>query len=70
LDYYVRTGVFATEEEIQRMKDACNTPCIMIGGHWPKSPHEVVHEIALTHGLPEINGYYGCDLLNGEFIKV
>ena len=62
-------NVFATDEEVQRMKDACNMPYIMVGGHWPRSPQEVCHEIALQHGLPEIEGYYGCDLSKKEFVK-
>lgn len=65
----IYTGVFATEKEIKQLKDACNTPYIMIGGHWPKNPQVIVHELALKHGLPEIPGYYGCDLKTGEFIK-
>lgn len=64
------TGVIATKEEIQQMKDAANQPYIMIGGHWPESPQKVCHEIALKHGLPEIPGYYGCDLRTGEFVTV
>ena len=67
MDY---TGVFATKEEIQTMKHAVGQPCIMIGGHWPESPQEVAHRLALSHGLPEIQGYYGCDLQTGEFVKV
>jgi hypothetical protein len=62
-------NVFATPNEIQSMKNACNTPYMMIGGHWPESPQVVCHRIALTHGLPEITGYYGCDLRTGEFVN-
>lgn len=64
------TGVFATQEEIQTLKNTLNQPYIMVGGHWPKSPQEVAHSLALAHGLPEIPGYYGCDLRTGEFVKV
>lgn len=64
------TGVFATKEEIQTMKDTCNQPYIMVGGHWPDSPQVVAHRLALKHGLPEIIGYYGCDLRTGEFVTV
>ena len=63
-----QTGVFATNEEIQTMKNACNQPYIMVGGHWPDSPQQVAHRLALNHGLPEIEGYYGCDLQTGEFV--
>jgi hypothetical protein len=64
------TGVFATKEEIDLMKAACNKPYIRVGGHWPESPEQIVHKIALRHGLPEIPGYYGCDLRTGEFVTV
>lgn len=62
------TGVFATAEEIDTIKHAANMPMIRIAGRWPKSPQEVVHELALKHGLPEITGMYGCDLRTGEFL--
>jgi hypothetical protein len=62
-------NVFATKSEIQQMKDAASTPYMMVGGHWPESPQEACHRIALSHGLPEITGYYGCDLRSGEFVK-
>jgi len=61
--------VFATKSEIKEMKSAASAPYISIGGHWPKSAQEVCHEIALKKGLPEIHGYYGCDLRTGEFVK-
>jgi len=63
-------GKFATKKEIKRIKDAAEQPYMMIGGRWPKSPQEVCHEIALSHGLPEISGYYGCDLRTGEFVSM
>jgi len=63
------TGVFATEKEIQTLKDAVNQPYIRVGGHWPENPQEAAHKLALSHGLPEIPGYYGCDLRTGEFVK-
>ena len=31
--------------------------------------NEVCHEVALSHGLPEIRGYYGI-LGTGEFVTV
>lgn len=33
------------------------------------SPAERTHERARAHGLPEIQGFYGCDLATGEFVK-
>jgi len=64
------TGVFATKEEVEDLKSAASMPCIRVGGHWPESPQKVAHRIALKHGLPEIEGYYGCDLRTGEFVTV
>jgi hypothetical protein len=63
------TGVFATKEEIKSLKNSLNTPYIRVGGHWPESPQVIAHRYALSHGLPEIQGYYGCDLKTGEFVK-
>lgn len=34
------------------------------------SPVEAAHRSALSHGLPEIPGYYGIDLRTGEFVSV
>ncbi len=64
------TGVFATKDEIDAIAHAAKMPCIVFGGHYPKSPQEVAHKYALKHGLPEIIGYYGCDLRTGEFVSV
>jgi hypothetical protein len=63
------TKVFATKEEIQTLKDVCSQPYIVVGGHEPESPLQAAHRLALGHGLPEITGYYGCDLRTGEFVK-
>ena len=62
-------GVFATQEEIELLKTTISLPYIKVGEHWPESPQQVAHKIALSHGLPEIEGYYGCDLQTGEFVK-
>jgi len=63
------TGTFATKEEVQILKGTLNQPYIMVGGHWPDSPQQAAHNLALKHGLPEITGYYGCDLRTGEFVS-
>ncbi len=63
------TGVFATAKEIQYLKDTLALPAIKVGSHWPESPQQVAHRLALAHGLPEIPGYYGCDLRTGEFVE-
>ena len=65
-----RLGVFATEEEIEKIRRAATAPYIKIGDYWPNSAAEVAHECALKHGLPKITGMYGCDLSNGEFLSV
>ena len=65
-----RLGVFATDEEIQSIKITASLPVIRIGGSFPETALEHAHRCALSHGLPEITGYYGIDLRNGEFIKV
>ena len=39
------------------------------GGQPMSNPAKEAHRFALAHGLPEITGYYGCDLRTGEFVK-
>jgi len=63
-------GVYATKEEIQLLKDTAKQPYIMVGNSLPETPQEVCHSIALSHGLPGITGYYGCDLRTGEFVSM
>ena len=76
------TGVFATPEETKRCSEAANhaahTPVIafssrhaleeggLSGQAW-KSAKELCHGFALSHGLPEIEGYYGITR-HGEFV--
>jgi hypothetical protein len=62
------TGVYATDDQIEQMKAAMNMPAIMVGGVTPRTPQQVCHAIALENGLPEIEGYYGCDLSTKEFL--
>lgn len=76
-----RLNIFATAEEIERIKFCQNAPLIGITNPEPPGPRvpatirafqhpiEAAHAAALSHGLPEIPGYYGIDLSNGEFIK-
>lgn len=79
-----RLNVFATDEEMAEINKlhhiAVNTPVIAftsadaLSGNdlasraW-KQLMERVHKIALTKGLPEIQGYYGIDGENKEFIE-
>ena len=80
---FVRTGVFASKQEIETIQelaeDARNTPVIalttahgldsggMAGDAWTRV-NKAVYSCALIHGLPEIEGYYGFDGINGEFL--
>lgn len=79
-----RLNVFATKEEKEEIlklhKQAQSTPVIalssahaMRGGFsgeiWDRLKKKI-HKIALSHELPEIEGYYGFDGKNGEFLKV
>jgi GTP:adenosylcobinamide-phosphate guanylyltransferase len=72
------TGVFATEEERKELQEmagrAASTPVITLSSDMPsfaevawKDVAQRCHAVALSHGLPEILGYYGLDL-KGEFV--
>ena len=80
----IHTGTFASPTEIEELKDllsrARNTPVIALsvahgierGGFAGEARQAMLkrcHEIALAHGLPEITGFYGCDLATGEFVR-
>ena len=78
---FERMDVFASDDEIKYVKNCANAPIMGITNPAPpgpsvspvipmsESPQVVAHRYALAHGLPEISGYYGIDLRNGEFIK-
>lgn len=73
------TGIYATEEEqaelLKLAEEARKTPVILLfgkhdlAGDARKRMFERTYEIALSHGLPEIEGYYGL-AEDGEFIKM
>ena len=80
----IRTNVYATEEEIKELKklliEARSTPVIALsvaqgisGKDLASQARESLikkcHSFALAHNLPEMKGYYGCDLSTGEFLK-
>ncbi len=77
---FKRTNVFASAEEIESVQRCASMPVMAITNPAPpgpgvspvvpmsESPLVVAHRYALGHGLPEIPGYYGIDLKNGEFI--
>ncbi len=73
------TGVFATPQErkeIQELADkARKTPVMKLRSDMPSFSETAwdrarkrLHEVALSRGLPEIEGYYGMDS-QGEFLK-
>ena len=76
----VRTNKFATTEQIEELKGllktANNTPVMRLSSSSPdfatearNRMMETVHKHALQAGLPEIEGFYGCNLETGEFVK-
>lgn len=77
-----RHGVFATAEEIAHIKHCQSMPVMGFTNPEPpgpgvspviplcESPLQAAHRAALAHGLPEIPGYYGIDLSNGEFLSM
>lgn len=77
---HLRTGVFLTEDEAAAVETlaarASSTPVITFGGGGPDAASvawsvvkQTCHRFALAHGLPEIPGYYGCDLESREVLK-
>ena len=79
-----RLDVYSTDEEKEKInklhKEAQQTPVIALSGAhamrggfsgeiWDRLK-KTIHKIALSHGLPEIEGYYGFDGENAEFLKV
>lgn len=65
-----RLGKFATAEQIEALKAAASGPYLVMNGTPPTDPAVLAHRYALENGLPEIQGYYGCDLQTGEFVSV
>jgi len=73
------TGVKATDEEVAEIVElaqrASLTPMMLIGGFdasraaWQRC-HERCHAVALAHGLPEIQGFYGLDPEKKEFVAL
>lgn len=67
---FKRLGVFATPEQVQSIKACAAAPVMFLSGGTPMGgdPVKETHRAALAQGLPEISGYYGIDLRNGEFV--
>ena len=65
-----RLNIFATKDEIEYIKSRFNQPVMLVGNVdiSRPTPQEAANECAIKHGLSEIDGYYGIDLKNGEFI--
>ena len=65
-----RLNVFATADEIKQLRTSIKVSGMCLSGGQPMSnPAQDAHRLALRHGLPEIDGYYGCDLKTGEFLQ-
>lgn len=64
------TGVRATEQQEESMQQVYKTPFIIVGEILPPAPEECVHAYALHHGLPEIQGHYGYDFKEHEFVRL
>jgi len=80
----IKTNVKASPEEVVELKGllqtAQTTPVIALSTADAMSGRdfsslawnrvkERCHAVALAHGLPEIPGFYGCDLKTGEFVR-
>lgn len=74
----IRMNKFLSEESIKKARElaklASTTPIIMVGNVDASSMawddfYQFVKEKALEQGLEDIQGYYGVDLSNGEFVK-
>lgn len=76
----IKTGVFATKEDVEKLKNLANQGwrhgdiCIVfsVGEGIRKDEatldaKKVCHQLALDYGLPEIQGYYGIEN-SGEFV--
>lgn len=73
------TGVYATKEEARELQEladeAQRTPVITLAANQPSFAERAweraerrCHGLALAHGLPEIEGYYGMNA-EGEFLE-
>lgn len=67
---YVYTKVSATPDEEQTFHSPTG-PCTSLGAlSNTVHAYKVIHACALSHGLPEIPGYYGYDLEAHQFIRM
>ena len=72
------TGIYATEAEIEEVKNivARAQICGMTAARFGPQRHDDLmreasvkaHAIALKHGLPEVQGFYGLDA-TGQFVS-
>jgi hypothetical protein len=68
---FTYTGVQATEmEEAQMANPPTAKPGELPFGMTLPSQAEVMHQVALAHGLPDIHGFYGYDFEEREFLKL
>lgn len=69
-EQFVYTGVAATPEEETRLRQPIMTSGLFGFSSGGPSLESKIHACALTHGLPEIPGYYGYDFERHEFIRM
>ncbi len=57
--------------EVGKLWMATSAPVFYSSAHMRarEVAHRRTHEIALAHGLPEQEGFYGLDLETGEFLS-
>lgn len=68
---YVYTQVAATADEEKQMRQSAVTMTSgLFGPPSTSNPHEKIHACALSHGLPEIPGWYGYDFSAHQFIRM
>lgn len=65
-----RTNVFATAEQLTNLNAVAKPqPAITLNIPTGSTALQLAHKYALQNGLPEVSGYYGCDLETGEFVS-
>ena len=75
----IRMGTYVTVEQLEELRQPY--PVMILGEvQQPdgsqalilsESRQEKAHRLAIESGLPRLEeGLYGCDLINGEFIKL
>jgi hypothetical protein len=67
---YQGTSVFVTKDEIETIQAAgFNSTAARFGPRPGRSQNEIVHEMALSHGLKDISGFYGKGTKGRDSVK-